>query len=140
MELTKERALEILRILSVRFIPSKGTAIEQAIKAVEEKGFILKDDGEIYRTLTEEDLKLNPELEKEGCDVGDEVGLGTLQPAEKAEDKKSKPGNAPAPSKGLVKVKMIENVLHDSMRYDKGEEYEVEKEIAKVFSDKKFIA
>lgn len=133
MELTKQKAMEILKVLGIKFVPSRGSAIEQAQKAIEEGGFILKDDGEIYRNLTEEDLKANPELEKEGLKIGDDVGLGKLNVMTGTTiTNNNKTG-------GKKKVVMLENVLHDGNRFEKSKEYEVDKDTFKIFTDKKFI-
>ena len=133
MELTKEKAGEILKTFNQKYQPGRGTLIEQAKKVIEDSGFILKDDGELYRNLTEDDLKLNPELEKEGLKIGDEVGLGEIKVTTGTT---ITTGNKTG---GDKKVVMLENVLHDGNRYESGKEYEVNKETFEIFTNKKFV-
>lgn len=129
-EMTKEFAKDILAFFGLTFKPGKGTMVDQAKAAAEERGFILKDDGHLYRELTEEDFKENPELEAEGLKIGDEVGLGQLM------DKPT--GNANNKQPG-IKVVMRENVLHDGEKYFSGQEYWVSNEVWDIFHEKKFI-
>lgn len=134
MELNIQKAKEILEMLDIKFLPKNGKAIEQAQKALEERGFTLKDDGKVYRNLIQEDFDLNPEFATEGLKIGDEVGLGELKSADNSKQ------NPPAKSnKDKSSVVMKENVLHDGERYEKGKTYEVNKEIKEVFTKKKFV-
>ena len=101
MELDKKNALDILKKLSVKFIPSKGTAIEQVQKAIAEKGYKLNENCELINEL------------------GSIIKFGITSTR--------------------IKILMKENVLHDGERYDSGKSYEVSEEIAKIFTEQKFI-
>ncbi len=114
MELTKEKAKEILEKLGGKFMPGQGTMIVQAEKLMAEKMLVLNDAGEVINEAGEVVVPVSAPND------GEENGEG--------EDKGKK-----------VKIVMIENVLHDGESYDKGNEYSVSEKIAKIFKEQKFI-
>lgn len=110
MELTKEKAKEILEKLGGKFLPGQGTMIVQAEKLMAEKHLILNDKGEVVNEAGE-------------------VAVPISEPNENGENNKIK----------KVKIMMKENVLHDGERYETGKEYEVNKEIFNIFTKQQFI-
>lgn len=47
MTLDTKKAKEILETLGVKFLPTNGKAVDQAMKAIEEKGYVLNEENEL---------------------------------------------------------------------------------------------
>jgi len=128
------KAKEVLAKLGGKFLPGKGTTEKQAQELASEKGFILKEDGELYRILVEQDLLNNPELAEQGLKVGDEIGLGDFVTEPLNKEEKSEP-----PAKGSKEYLVKENVRHNGIIYEAGKQYSLDKITAEVFKTKNFI-
>jgi len=112
MTLETKRAKEILETLGVKFLPTNGKAVDQAFKALQEKGYTLSEENEL--------------LDAQGNKIV--TATTTTNTTLPTNNNKTK-----------TKITMKENVLHDGVRYEKGKEYNVEKEVLEVFTNKKFI-